>query len=314
MKIKNRKIIIPIVIVAALFLFPLMSPDAYFLSFLFTLFVYIALSESWNLIGGYAGYLSFGHVAFFGVGAYTAALLLIHFGLSPFYTCFVGGILAAILAAIFGYPCLRLKGPYFCIASLCLGLIMRLITINLDFTGAMVGLWLPLPPSNAFFYEFMLALSLIIVLLTRRIEGTKFGLGLRSIREDEETAQTVGINATRLKLTALILSAFLVGIVGSIYAYYRTFIHPDHMFDTYMSIIIVVMALLGGSKSWLGPVIGAIIVTVIDQLLVAFTRIPSEACRMIFGLLLIFVIIFMPDGIASFITGRRTPKKKEIST
>jgi branched-chain amino acid transport system permease protein len=240
-------------------------------------------------------------------------LLLIHFGLSPFYTCFAGGILAAILAAIFGYPCLRLRGPYFCIASLCLGLVMRVVAMNLDITGARVGLWLPLPPSNVIFYEVMLALALIIVLLARHIEGTKFGLGLRSIREDEETAETIGINTTKLKLTAFMLSAFLVGIVGGIYAYYRTFIHPDRMFDTYMSIIMVVMALLGGSRSWLGPVIGAVIVTTLDQLLVAFAGIPGEACQIIFGLLLVFIVIFMPEGIVSFIARRRTPKKAAIS-
>jgi branched-chain amino acid transport system permease protein len=303
------------IILAFLFSFPLLKPSIYYLSFLFTLFVYIALSESWNIIGGYAGYLSFGHAAFFGIGAYTTALFLLHFGLSPFYTCFLGGILAAILAAIFGYPCLRLRGPYFAVASLLLGLIMQLMVNNLDFTGGAIGLWIPFLSSDVFidrmvFYEVMLVLALIIVIIVRWIERSKFGLGLRSIREDEEMTQTLGVNPTKLKMMAFMLSAFLVGIVGGIYAYYRTYLLPHTMFDTFISIIIVTMALLGGSKSWIGPIMGATVLTVINEVLIAFLGIPGEASRIIFGLILMMVVMFMPDGIIFFIRGKRIMKSK----
>jgi branched-chain amino acid transport system permease protein len=314
MKIRAKKVIIPTMIILLLFGFPLLKPSIYFLSFGFILFTYIALTGSWSLIGGYAGYLSFGHVAFFGVGAYTTALFLLHFGLSPFYTCFASGILAAVLAAIFGYPCLKLRGPYFSIASFCLGLAIHLIALNLPITGSATGLWLPVLPFNAFitraiFYEVMLAIVLIIVLVMRQIEEAKFGMGLKAIREDEETAEVAGINTTNLKMAAFILSAFFTGLVGGIYAYYRTYIHPSIVLDTFTSILIVNMALLGGSKWWLGSVIGAAILTVFNEFLTAFLGLPGEISRILFGLILMVVIMFMPDGICSFIH-RRTEGKK----
>jgi branched-chain amino acid transport system permease protein len=319
LKSGDPKLIVPTVVIAFLFLFPLMKPSIYFLSFLFTLFTYIALSESWNLIGGYAGYLSFGHVAFFGVGAYTTALLLIHFGLSPFYTCFLGGILAAILAVIFGYPCLRLRGGYFAIASFCMALAMPVITLNLDITGAATGLWMSMLPFNILtnrmiFYEVMLTIALIVVLVVRHIEGTKFGLGLKAIGEDEETAEIVGVNTTKLKMTAFVASAFVAGIVGGIYAYYRTYIHPSIVFDVFMTLIIVYMAFFGGCKSWLGPVIGAAVITIVNEALTAFLGMPGELARIVFGLTLMLVIIFMPEGIVFFIRKRRAPKKSGFAS
>jgi amino acid/amide ABC transporter membrane protein 2, HAAT family (TC 3.A.1.4.-) len=174
-KMRNPKFIVPIIILAFLFLFPLLKPGIYYLSFGFILFAYIALACSWNIIGGYAGYLSFGHVAFFGIGAYTSALFLINFGLSPFYTCLVGGIVAAIVAGIFGYPCLRLKGPYFALATLCLALIMPVVASHLEFAHTVVGIWMPTLPfemftSRTIFYEVMLVLASVIILICRHIE------------------------------------------------------------------------------------------------------------------------------------------------
>ena len=316
MNSKHLKIIIPVLILVFLFLFPLLKPDIYFMSFLFLLFMWIALSSSWDIIGGYAGYLSFGHVAFFGIGAYASGILLAKLGLSPFYTCFIGGFLAAALAGIFGYPCLRLRGPYFCIATLCMALAIHVIVKNVAITGACDGMYVPSPPvdiftNRAIFYEVMLALAVAIVFFSRWIEKSKLGLGLKSIREDEETAQTLGVNSTRLKMTAFMLSAFLVGVVGGIYAYYRSYLHPDFMFDTYTSIMMVNMALVGGSRSWSGPLIGAVILTVVNEELTAFVGIPSQATRIIFGAILVGVILFMPNGIMALISERGTARKKK---
>jgi branched-chain amino acid transport system permease protein len=311
--LRDPKLIIPAAILAFLFLFPLLRPSIYFLTLLIIVFVYIALSESWNLLGGYAGYLSLGHVGFFGIGAYTTALLLVHFGLSPFLTAPIGGAFAAIAAAIVGYPTLRLRGPYFCIATLCFGLAMKVVASNVGFTGGVTGLYLSLPAVDIFtnriiFYEVMLVLALVTVLIARWLEGTKLGSGLKAIREDEETAQTLGVNATRLKMTAFMLSAFLVGVVGGIYAYYLSYVHPEIVFDIYISIIIALMALLGGSRWWLGPLIGATILIIVDQMLMAYLPVTGAPSRIVFGLLLIFVIMFMPDGILSFIKRSRGPK------
>jgi len=289
-------------VIGGLALLPALRPDVYYLSALFTLFMYAALACGWNIFGGYTGYMNFGHAAFFGIGAYTSAFLLVRYGLSPFYTAIIGGILAAILAAIISWPCLRLRGPYFVLVTLCLGLAVRVVVINLEFTGSSQGLWLRLLPVSIFvnrviFYETMLGILLVTILIAMWIERSKFGLGLRSIRQDEDSAETQGVNATQLKIAAFIISAFLAGIVGSIYAYYRTYIHPDFIFDISISVLVVLMSLLGGCNTWVGPVIGAGILVFINEFLTAYTGIGAEISRIIYGLLLVVVIMYLPNGL-----------------
>jgi branched-chain amino acid transport system permease protein len=298
----KRSTIITAAVVLCLALFPLLRPDAYYLSALFSLFMYAALACGWNIFGGYTGYNNFGHAGFFGIGAYTSALLLLKWGLSPFYTCILGGLLAGICAVIIGYPCLRLRGPYFVLVTLCLGLSARLVVINVEFTGSSTGLYLPFLKVSMFanrviFYEVMLALTWIIILVAMRIEGSKYGLGLRSIYQDEDSAETQGVDATRLKISAFALSAFLAGIAGGIYAYFRSYIHPDFIFDINISVLVVLMALLGGPSTWIGPVLGACIVVVINEVLTAHADIGAEFARIIYGLLLVLVIMYLPHGL-----------------
>lgn len=311
---------VPLAVILLLALLPAAGPDIFYLSIGVILFMYVALGSSWNIIGGYSGYISFGHGAFFGIGAYVTALLLIKFGYSPFYTCFLGGIVAAIFALIVGYPVLRLKGPYFSIATLCMGLAVPVIVINLpeSVTGGSQGLFMPLMQIDIFasrtiYYEVMLALAVGTTLLARWILNSKFGLGLNAIRENENTAETIGVNSTLLKLSAFVLSAFLVGVIGGIYAYYRTYVHTATVFDVNLSVAIVMMAIFGGSATWQGPVIGAIILTVIEQVLIsAFPGAPAEISRLIYGLILVLVIMFMPSGIMHFVKNKlkRTPPAK----
>lgn len=311
---------IPWVIIVLLAVFPFLRPDIFFLSIGVILFMYIALGSSWNIIGGYSGYLSFGHAAFFGIGAYVVALMLINYGFSPFITCLLGGLLAALFAWIVGFPVLRLKGPYFSLATLCLGLAVPVIVINLptSISGGATGLFMPLLPIDIFvsrtiFYEIMLALAVVTTLISRWILQSKFGLGLNSIRENESTAETIGINSTRLKIMAFVLSAFLVGIIGGIFAYYRTFIHPTTVFDANLSIQIVLMALFGGATTWQGPVIGAAILVIIDQVLItAFPGAPAEISRLVYGLILVLVIMFMPQGIMHYIMNWLKSRQLEV--
>jgi branched-chain amino acid transport system permease protein len=296
-------------------LLPAVQPDIFYLSVGFILFMYIALASSWNIIGGYSGYLSFGHAAFFGIGAYVVALFLIKLGYSPFITCFAGGLVAALFALIVGYPVLRLKGPYFSLATLCLGLAVPVVVINTpeSWTGGASGLFLPFMQVDIFvsrtiFYEVMLALAVGTTLLARWILQSKFGLGLNAIRENENTAETIGVNSTNLKILAFMLSAFLVGVIGGIYAYYRTYVHTTTVFDPNLSIAIVLMAVFGGATSWQGPVVGAIILTVIDQVLIsAFPGSPAEISRLVYGLVLVLVIMFMPYGIMHVVLKKFKP-------
>jgi branched-chain amino acid transport system permease protein len=292
--------------------FPWLGPPVYFISFLFSVFLYVTMATSWNFIGGYAGYLSFGHVAFFGIGAYSTAMMYKMLGLSAVGTVLSSvpaGLIAAGVAVIVGYPCLRLRGPYFAVITLCFAFVVQLGVKNLDFLGGPDGLWLksmdlPIEISRSIFYELMLVLMVITIGVSIHINRSRFGAGLKAIKEDEEVAQTMAVNAPFLKIKAFALSAFFPGVAGGIYAYYLTYIHPDIVFEVNMSILIVLMALFGGGGSWLGPVIGATSLTFINEGLSTFVK--AELARIIYGSLFIVVIIFMPDGLIEFFSRKRS--------
>lgn len=284
--------------------FPFFSPPLFFLSLLISIFLFISLAESWNLLGGYTGYISLGHVVFFSIGAYTTAVCMNGFGYSPFLTAILGGVVAGGIAAIVGFPVLRLKGAYFSISSLLLAVIFQLIFLNWEFVGGSVGLWYKLMPvsieaNRLIFYEVMLGLALIITLTVRYVEKSKFGAGLVTIREDEDVAKTIGINTPMLKLKAFVLGSFFAGIVGGIYGYYISFIHPDITFNINTSLLILLMAFFGGCTTWTGPLLGAVVLSLANQLIVTF--IGAEISRVLYGLILILVIIFMPNGMIEYL-------------
>ncbi len=303
-----------LVVIAAIALFPWFNIPVYFVSLLFTVFLYVVLAVSWNFIGGYAGYLSFGHVAFFGIGAYSTAILMQVFSLSPFLTILStipAGLIAALIAVIIGYPCLKLRGPYFAVITLCFAFVVDLVVKNLDFLGSADGLWLksmelPININRGILFEVMLIVMIVTIAASLWINRSKFGAGLRAIKEDEEVAQTLAVNAPKLKIWAFALSAFFPGIAGGIYAYYLTYIHPDIVFDVNISILIVLMALFGGGGTLLGPIIGAVILTLVNEGLSTFVM--AELARIIYGCLFVIVIIYLPNGIMDFFRkGRFNP-------
>ncbi len=295
-----------LLILILLFAFPMVRPPLFFLTLLFSVFMYVGLTESWNLMGGYTGYISLGHIAFFSTGAYTTAVLMNRFGASPFATAILGGVFASLLAALVGYPVLRLKGAYFTISSLLLAVVMQLIFMNWEFVGSSTGLWYKLLPvsieTNRFiFYEAMLVLATGITLLVRWVEKSKFGAGLIAIREDEDVAKTMGINTPWLKMLAFILGAFFAGVVGGVYGYYMSYVHPEVTFNINTSLLILLMSFFGGCRTWTGPLLGAVVLSLVNQLIVTF--IGAEISRILYGLLLVIVIIFMPDGVIQYVKG-----------
>ncbi|NNJ11177.1 branched-chain amino acid ABC transporter permease [Chloroflexales bacterium ZM16-3] len=303
-KLLQPWLIVSILVIALLAGFPLTRPSTYLLGFLLTIFMYGALAASWNIVGGFTGYLSFGHAAFFGLGAYTTALLLFYFDWSPFLTLPLAGLVAGGFAALVGFPCLRLRGPYFSLVTLVLGLAVYSLVLNLDFTQGSTGLFLPFPPVDIFtnhviFYESMLALLVLATFTLRWIAHSKMGVGLAAIRADEEVAQTLGVSVTWLKLQAFVLSAFLSGLVGGIYSYYKSYLDPSFVFATAISINIALMALFGGRLSWLGPLLGAVLLSTINEVLVI--QVGAQPARIVFGSLLIIVILFMPNGLIAAI-------------
>jgi branched-chain amino acid transport system permease protein len=314
--VKSRiSIVLLLFFLAALALFPWLHPPIYFISLLFVVFMYVVLASSWNIIGGFAGYLSFGHVAFFGIGAYATGLMMKGFHLSPVGTilsCIPAGIAAAVVAVIIGYPCLRLRGPYFAVITFCFAFVVDLGIKNLDIMGGPEGLWLksmnlPIAITRSIMFEVMMAIMVFTVAFAVWTSRARFGAGLRAIKEDEEVAGTICINAPRLKIKAFAVSAFFPGMAGGVYAYYLTYIHPDIVFDVNISILIVLMALFGGGGTWLGPIVGAVILTLVNEGLSTFVR--AELARIIYGCLFIVIITFMPNGIMEFF--RRKGRKEK---
>jgi branched-chain amino acid transport system permease protein len=214
------------------------------------------------------------------------------------------GGMAALIAFIVGYPCLRLRGPYFAVITFCFAFVVELAVKNLDILGGPEGLWLksmdlPIHVIRAILFEVMMLIMVLAIALGIWTSRSKFGAGLRAIKEDEEVAQTMAINSPRLKLQAFALSAFFPGMAGGVYAYHLTYIHPDIVFDVMISILIVLMALFGGGGTWLGPIIGAVFLTLVNEGLSTFVK--AEFARIIYGCLFIGVIIFMPNGIMEFL-------------
>jgi len=292
-------ILLLLVVLAVLPLFA----SRFVLHILLLFFLYVTLAESWNLLGGYAGRVNFGHVTFMGIGAYTSLILMKDFGLSPFYTCFLGGLFAAITAVVIGYPLLRLRGPYFAVSMLSLSFIFTALAYNLSsLTEGGRGISVRPNPSKAPFYYFMLVCAVIAVGAIYKISRSKFGLGLISIREDEEVADSLGVNTTLYKILAFAGSAFLPGIVGGIYGYYMSYMDPKSAFSFSFTLNSIVMCMLGGSGTVLGPVIGAVILRSMSEF-VSYL-IPGEFYKLLVGALFIGLILYLPGGIMSLFAGK----------
>jgi branched-chain amino acid transport system permease protein len=312
---KTYRITVLTILLLLLISFPGFRPEVYYLSFMFSVFLYVILATSWNFIGGYAGYLSFGHAAFFGIGAFATAKAAVLLELTPSLTILSSipaGILASVIALIIGYPCLKLRGPYFSVVTLCFAFVVELAVKNIEFLGGGEGIWLkfmdiPEQMSRTILYEVMLGLMIITLAAAWWLHRSRFGAGLAAIRSDEEVAETMAIPAARLKLQAFALSAFFPGIAGGLFAYYLTYIHADVVFNINISILIVLMAMFGGGGTWLGPIIGAVILTIVNEGLSTFAQ--AEIARILYGALFIVVTIFMPNGILNFFQAR---KKTEL--
>ncbi len=284
-------------LVAASVLAPLMLNE-YYQSFLLQVFIAIALAQAWNLISGMTGYVSFGHSAFFGLGAYGGALFLT-WGFPWWLAVFHGAVVAAVLSLPLGVLTLRLRGPYFAIAMLGLNEIGRIVaTLWVDLTNGGSGITLSpsLLPSLDMQYFTSLAVALGATLLVAWIHGNRFGLELRAIREDEEAAEMVGVNTTRNKVIAFVLSALIPGAVGAVYVMYTSFINPGSAFAHTRNVEMIVMVLFGGSGTVWGPIVGAALIMVLREML--WAEFP-EVHLALLGVLLLVVVLYLPGGIVS---------------
>jgi branched-chain amino acid transport system permease protein len=279
-------------------LVPFVVQSDYQLQVLFRIYLFAALGLAWNLVGGYAGQLSLGHAAYFGAGAYGLAIFSGKFGMSPWLAVLMGIVVALGCALLIGGVSFRLRGPYFALSTIAFAEILRLAAKNVSgVTGGDVGLQVPAlfaGEINRSFYWAAVLLASVACALTIVISRVRFGYYLMAIREDEDTALSVGIDAARNKLAALLISAALTAVAGALYASIFLFIVPDQVLAIDVSNEIAIVAMLGGAGTVLGPIVGAVVLETASEI---FKNTFKEAHLLIFGILLVVVVLFLPGGI-----------------
>ena len=262
----------------------------------------VTLASAWNLLGGFAGQVSLGYSAFLGIGAYTTALLSLK-GVDPFLTLPLGAILAAVFSVAIGLPAFRLRGPYFTIATIGVGEAVRVCAASVSFTGGSSGLRMP---AGSFDfnrnYFSMVILAILTVALAAYVKRSALGRALAAIKQDIDAAEALGVNSTRSKLIAHALSAAVVAVAGSLYAINFQYIAPGSVFDFQLSLSVVLMPIIGGVGTVLGPVLGALIVSTLQIKLLTMPAL-RDSFLFIYGGLLILVMLYEPNGLVGI--GRR---------
>ena len=289
---------------AAVLSFPLWSPNPYILSAGVVVLSYAVLSTSWNFVGGFTGYVSLGHAAWFGLGAYGTGLLIVRAGVPSFLALGLAGLIVAALAVPIGIAALRVRGASFVIVSIALVLVLLLVFQSWrDFTGGSEGLSVPRPfpdllrpQHHAVFFYLFAALLAVALLAWWTIDRSRFGLGLKAIREDEDKAQSLGVPTFAYKLVAFVVSATFTALGGGVYALWFGDLDPIFQFSILLGSYLVLMALLGGVRHLFGPALGALVVgTAIEYFKVSYG--DTQFHLVATGLLLRAVVLFMPDGV-----------------
>jgi len=279
----------------------------YFRSFVFFTMMYVVLAVSWNIISGFTGYTSFGHVAFYGIGAYACAILVADHHWNWIATLGVAAGAATVVALVLGYPVLRLKGPYFAIAMLGAAEGTRVVASVWDsLTHGGLGISLPSAETSRETYDAMLALMLVTVAVAYSVGHSRFGIRLNAIREDEVAAEALGINVTLYKLAAFALSAVFPAVAGGIQAYKVLYIDPSSVFFVQITIAMALMSMLGGKGTVIGPVIGAVLLYTAQEL--TWVNFPT-AHLIAYGLFIVLVARFMPRGLMGFAIDRGWVRK-----
>ena len=295
-------------LVALLALVPLSTSNNYYMDIIVQIFMWGAAATAWNIVGGYAGQFSLGHSAFFGIGAYTSSLLFIAFGLSPWIGMLAGGGLSALFALIIGYLSVRLRGPFFTLATIALAEVLQILAIYWrDLTGGGSGVLLPFRPGFANFmfeskqtYAYVaLGFLLAVLAVAYVIERSRLGYYLVAIREEEDAARALGVRVLWMKLLAIVISAFFTSLIGTFYAQYILWLEPPYAFSLELSIQFALMAIIGGLGTLPGPLLGAVLITPLGIFLRAWLGAAASGLYIVFyGIILVIVVLFMRQGIA----------------
>lgn len=293
--------------------------DNYVMSLVVASMVIGGIALSWALLGNLGGMVSFGHSAFFGVGAYTSAVLSMKFGIPVFVAMLLGGA-GAVVASLTMLPVLRLRGPYFALAILAYAHIFRILATEwTSVTGGSGGLSnVPRLPeimgydfsSKTGGYLVILTIVLAFAAIYQYIRRSHYGLALRAMHESEDATRVVGVNSTLLKGLMLLVSAFMCGVVGAFNAHYINFLEPDYAFSGLWVTIPIVAAIFGGYRTITGPIVGAMVVYLIDQLI--FKNIMPSGHQLVLGVLLVAMIVFSPEGLLSLV--RKFTRRNHVAT
>ena len=294
------KRIFPLIAALLLALVPFLGLSSYLMHILILVIMWATIGMAWNLLGGYCGQVSFGHAAFFGVGAYTSGMLYSKLGLSGWWGLPASVVVVALFALFIGFVCLRLSGPFFALATLAMGVIMRIVAENLvDVTGGDLGImirertWI----DKTWYFYIMLAIAVATFFTIRKIIESRLGYYFVAIREDQDAAESLGINTTLYKTISLCLSAVFTGMAGAFYMNYMGYIDPKVVFALHdISIITIMVVMVGGVATFGGPVVGAMIMVLLAEAIRSIPKLGA-AHHIVFGILLIIIIIYLPNGI-----------------
>ncbi|NLB53517.1 MAG: branched-chain amino acid ABC transporter permease [Syntrophomonadaceae bacterium] len=307
----NNKAKLFLTLIAAVAIMAMLVPasagNAFIQNMIIMMLLWAGLASAWNIIGGYAGQLSLGHAGFFGIGAYTVVLLAVKLEVSPWLGLIAAVFLAVVAAVIIGWPCFRLQGPFFALATVAVGEVLRILAINFsDLTYGTNGISVKMEFGLGFMlfrekwaYGIMAIAFLALVLYAvKKLEKSRLGYYLVAIREDQDAARSLGVKASRAKLTAYMISAAFTAIGGVIYAQYILYIDPDSVFASALSMQMVLMTIVGGMGTLWGPVLGAVLMVPLDQFIRAYFGGSVHGLHMvIYAVILILVILVIPRGI-----------------
>jgi len=300
----------PLIIAGLLAVLPLIGLSSYWMHILILVIMWSVIGMAWNLLGGYCGQVSFGHAAFFGVGAYTAGILYNKLGISAWWGLPLSIFFVTIFALVIGYICLRLKGPFFALGTLAMGVILRVMAENLTtITEGDLGImirertWI----EKTWYFYIILILAALAFFLVKKVIESKLGYYFVAIREDQDAAESLGINTTLYKTIALSLSAVITGLAGAFYTNYMGYIDPKIVFALHdISIVTIMVVMVGGVATYWGPFVGAVIMVFLAEIIRTIPKLGA-AHHTFFGILLIVIIIYLPNGIVGDL-----PKLKKL--
>lgn len=305
---RHPKAYVSLILLITMFLVPVVMGTPFWTNLFVLLFVFSALSVAWNIVGGYAGQLSLGHAVFYGIGGYTATLLTQNFGISPWIGMFAGAAISAAVAILISYPTLRLRGPFFALATIAILEVVRLLVIHEEsWTGGSSGISLPLNIGWAWivfrekinYVIIAFGLFVLVTWVSWYIRKSRIGHYLIAIREREDAALAVGIHTVRVKIIAAVVSAVLTSIIGTFHITYLTFVDPSSAFSLELSIQVAMFALIGGLGTVSGPIAGTFLVLPIAELARGWlSSVGNGMHGLIYGLILVAVVLTIPRGLA----------------